>query len=76
MCLALQMITFQRKRANRRIENEADMLQLLRKYAPVQVVEFNASHSVREQIATIMPCSPEEWSVCAAWHARSEHESG
>jgi hypothetical protein len=30
-------ITFQRKRANRRITNEAAFLQLLRSYAPVQV---------------------------------------
>ena len=49
----MQMITFQRKRANRRIQNEADLLKLLRKYGPVQIVEFNSSHSVRDQIATI-----------------------
>jgi len=49
----LQLITFQRKRANRRIINEADLLDLLRTYAPVQVVEFNSSHSFAEQLAVI-----------------------
>eukprot|EP00892_Ulva_mutabilis_P005351 jgi/Ulvmu1/3188/UM015_0229.1 len=48
-----QVITFQRKRANRRIVNEAQLLDLLRTYAPVQVVEFNSSHSFAEQLTTI-----------------------
>lgn len=49
----LQLITFQRKRANRRVINEAELLNLLRTYAPVQVVEFNSSHSFAEQLTTI-----------------------
>lgn len=51
--LELQLITFQRKRANRRIINEAQLLDLLRTYAPVQVVEFNSSHSFAEQLTTV-----------------------
>ena len=49
----LQLITFQRKRANRRIVNEGALLELLRTYAPVQVVEFNASHSFQQQVETM-----------------------
>lgn len=52
MCM-LQLITFQRKRANRRVINEAELLDLLQTYAPVQVVEFNSSHSFAEQLTTI-----------------------
>lgn len=51
--LMLQLITFQRKRANRRIINEAAVLDLLRTYAPVQVVEFNSSHSFAEQLTAV-----------------------
>lgn len=50
----MQRITFQRKRADRRIANEADMLALLATYAPVDVVEFNASHSFATQIETML----------------------
>jgi Glycosyltransferase 61 len=50
---AVQRITFQRKRADRRIHNEAALLALLRSYAPVDVVEFNASHSFEAQIETM-----------------------
>eukprot|EP01025_Chloroclados_australasicus_P042517 TRINITY_DN4522_c0_g1_i2.p2 TRINITY_DN4522_c0_g1~~TRINITY_DN4522_c0_g1_i2.p2 ORF type:complete len:202 (+),score=14.77 TRINITY_DN4522_c0_g1_i2:264-869(+) len=46
-------ITFQRKRANRRIINEPDLLKLLNTYAPVRVVEFNETHSFAEQL-TVM----------------------
>ena len=53
LAAALQLITFQRKRANRRIVNEDELLDLLRTYAPVQVVEFNATHSFDEQIWTL-----------------------
>ena len=49
----MQLITFQRKRANRRIINEDAMLALLRTYAPVQIVEFNETHSFDEQIWTL-----------------------
>lgn len=49
----MQLITFQRKRANRRIVNEGALLDLLRTYAPVQVVEFNSSHSFQQQVETM-----------------------
>lgn len=49
----VQVITFQRKRANRRIINEDAFLELLRTYAPVNVVEFNSSHSFAEQLRTV-----------------------
>jgi hypothetical protein len=51
--MGLQVITFQRKRANRRIVNEDDFLKLLETYAPVNVVEFNSSHSFAEQLRTV-----------------------
>ena len=51
-CL-LQKITFQRKRANRRIVNEAEVLALLQTYAPVDIVEFNSSHSFTTQVETM-----------------------
>lgn len=44
------MITFQRKRANRRIINEAGLLQLLSGYGEVRVVEFNSSTPFAEQL--------------------------
>lgn len=50
---AVQIITFQRKRANRRVLNEDALLELLGTYAPVNVVEFNSTHSFQEQIATM-----------------------
>lgn len=53
IAVCLQLITFQRKRANRRIVNEDELLALLRSYAPVHVVEFNSSHSFIEQISTL-----------------------
>lgn len=48
-----KVITFQRKAANRRVLNEAALLDLLRSYAPVNVVEFNASHSFKHQLETM-----------------------
>jgi Glycosyltransferase 61 len=47
------VITFQRKRANRRIVNEEEFIKLLETYAPVNVVEFNSSHSFAEQLSTV-----------------------
>lgn len=44
------MITFQRKRANRRIVNEPDLLALLSRYGTVRVVEFNSSTPFAEQL--------------------------
>lgn len=49
----VQVITFQRKRANRRIINEEEFIKLLQTYAPVNVVEFNSSHSFAEQLRTV-----------------------
>jgi hypothetical protein len=49
----VQVITFQRKRANRRIVNEEDFIKLLETYAPVNVVEFNSSHSFVEQLNVV-----------------------
>jgi protein O-GlcNAc transferase len=40
-----RVITFQRKRANRRIVNEDGLLDLLRQYGQLRVVEFNSSTS-------------------------------
>jgi protein O-GlcNAc transferase len=40
-----RVITFQRKRANRRIVNEEGLLALLRQYGQLRVVEFNSSTS-------------------------------
>jgi hypothetical protein len=53
LAVCLQLITFQRKRANRRIVNEDALMALLRLYAPVQVVEFNSTHSFIDQISTL-----------------------
>jgi hypothetical protein len=39
------VITFQRKRANRRIVNEEGLLALLAEYGHLRVVEFNSSTS-------------------------------
>lgn len=46
-------LTFQRKRANRRIVNEAELLRLLAQYGEVQVVEFNSSTSFALQLQTM-----------------------
>ncbi|GBF94574.1 hypothetical protein Rsub_06689 [Raphidocelis subcapitata] len=43
-------VTFQRKRANRRVVNEAQLLALLSEFGAVSVVEFNASSSLHEQL--------------------------
>lgn len=48
-----RVITVQRKRANRRIVNEDAFLDLLREYAPVQVVEFNSTTSFKKQLQII-----------------------
>jgi protein O-GlcNAc transferase len=40
-----RVITFQRKRANRRIVNEEGLLALLAQYGQLRVVEFNSSTS-------------------------------
>ena len=71
------MITFQRKRANRRVVNEPELISLLETYAPVNIVEFNASHSFKEQLWTmsrtgvyisvcLLPMSIEHAAVSAA----------
>jgi protein O-GlcNAc transferase len=48
-----RVITFQRKRANRRILNEEPFLQLLAQYGELRVVEFNSSTSFADQLATM-----------------------
>eukprot|EP00775_Hariotina_reticulata_P006840 gene6840-7058_t len=48
-----RVITFQRKRANRRIINEEPFLQLLSQYGELRVVEFNSSTSFADQLATM-----------------------
>ncbi|KAF8072370.1 ALDH10A8 [Scenedesmus sp. PABB004] len=48
-----RVITFQRKAANRRVTNEAGLLALLARYGRVHVVEFNASTSFADQLATM-----------------------
>eukprot|EP00879_Flechtneria_rotunda_P027722 GHRR01029709.1.p1 GENE.GHRR01029709.1~~GHRR01029709.1.p1 ORF type:complete len:256 (+),score=63.24 GHRR01029709.1:320-1087(+) len=48
-----RVITFQRKRANRRILNEEPLVQLLSQYGQVRVVEFNSSTSFADQLATM-----------------------
>jgi protein O-GlcNAc transferase len=47
------VITFQRKRANRRIVNEPDLLALLSQYGTVRVVEFNSSTPFAEQLSVM-----------------------
>jgi protein O-GlcNAc transferase len=47
------VITFQRKRANRRILNEPDLLALLATYGTVRVVEFNASTPFAAQLGVM-----------------------
>ncbi|WIA28051.1 hypothetical protein OEZ86_010636 [Tetradesmus obliquus] len=47
------VITFQRKRANRRIVNEDGLLELLSRYGSLRVVEFNSSTSFADQLATM-----------------------
>ncbi|GLI68019.1 hypothetical protein VaNZ11_012320 [Volvox africanus] len=45
-----RVITFQRKRANRRIVNEAEFVELLRQYGELKIVEYNSSSSLHEQL--------------------------
>ncbi|KAI8470588.1 MAG: hypothetical protein J3K34DRAFT_385246 [Monoraphidium minutum] len=46
-------VTFQRKRANRRVLNEDALLKLLGSYGDVRVVEFDATSSLKEQLLTM-----------------------
>ncbi|KAK9828787.1 hypothetical protein WJX72_002076 [[Myrmecia] bisecta] len=48
-----RIITFQRKRANRRIINEERFVDMLQEFGEVRVVEFNSSTSFREQLEVI-----------------------
>lgn len=48
-----RVITFQRKRANRRIINEDGLLHLLSQYGHIRVVEFNSSTSFADQLGTM-----------------------
>ncbi|KAL0050159.1 hypothetical protein WJX82_005404 [Trebouxia sp. C0006] len=48
-----RVITFQRKRANRRVINEDQLVRMLREFAEVRVVEFNTSTSFHEQLQVI-----------------------
>lgn len=48
-----QVITFQRKRANRRVINEEQMVNMLREFGEVRVVEFNSSTTFKEQLETM-----------------------
>eukprot|EP00877_Chromochloris_zofingiensis_P011468 jgi/Chrzof1/6575/Cz19g01180.t1 len=50
-------ITFQRKRANRRVINEEALLQLLSSYGQVTAVEFNSSSSLHEQLLVMRDTS-------------------
>ncbi|KAL4853094.1 hypothetical protein ACK3TF_005878 [Chlorella vulgaris] len=50
-------ITFQRKRANRRVVNEAELLSMLAEFGEVRVVEFNASTPFRHQLETMASTS-------------------
>ncbi|PSC72084.1 EGF domain-specific O-linked N-acetylglucosamine transferase [Micractinium conductrix] len=52
-----RVITFQRKRANRRIVNEPEFLSMLAEFGEVRVVEFNASTPFKEQLETIAATS-------------------
>ncbi|CAL5223424.1 g5938 [Coccomyxa viridis] len=45
-----RQITFQRKRANRRVVNEDQLISLLKEFGQVRVVEFNASTPFEEQL--------------------------
>ncbi|CAL8471513.1 g11055 [Coccomyxa elongata] len=48
-----RVITFQRKRANRRVINEEQLVMLLQEFGQVNVVEFNASTPFEEQLRTM-----------------------
>ncbi|EFN54929.1 expressed protein [Chlorella variabilis] len=50
-------ITFQRKRANRRVVNEEALLKMLAEFGEVRVVEFNASTPFRQQLETMASTS-------------------
>ncbi len=43
-------ITYQRKRANRRILNEPEFISVLEEFGKVQVVEFNETSSLYDQL--------------------------
>uniref|UniRef100_A0A7S3QL56 Glycosyltransferase 61 catalytic domain-containing protein n=1 Tax=Dunaliella tertiolecta TaxID=3047 RepID=A0A7S3QL56_DUNTE len=45
-----RIITYQRKRANRRVLNEDELIALLRNYGELQVVEYDSSSSLYEQL--------------------------
>jgi hypothetical protein len=47
------VITFQRKLANRRVVNEAELLEMLGEFGDVQVVEFDAETSFSTQVAAM-----------------------
>ncbi|KAI7842197.1 hypothetical protein COHA_004110 [Chlorella ohadii] len=46
-------ITLQRKSANRRILNEGEVVDMLREFGEVRVVEFDSSSSLREQLEMV-----------------------
>ncbi|EIE21972.1 hypothetical protein COCSUDRAFT_66769 [Coccomyxa subellipsoidea C-169] len=48
-----RVITFQRKRANRRVVNEEQLISLLKEFGEVHVVEFNSSTPFEEQLHTM-----------------------
>jgi len=48
-----RQITFLRKATNRRILNEADLLQTLKEFGHVQVAEFNSTTSLKNQLQGI-----------------------
>jgi len=45
-----RIITYQRKRANRRVLNEPELIAMLAKFGELQVVEYNSSSSLYEQL--------------------------
>ncbi|KAK9813868.1 hypothetical protein WJX73_002532 [Symbiochloris irregularis] len=45
-----RVITFQRKRANRRVINEDRLIHMLREFGEVRIVEFNSSTSFEHQL--------------------------
>ncbi|PRW56929.1 glycosyltransferase family 61 [Chlorella sorokiniana] len=52
-----RVITFQRKRANRRVVNEPELLKMLGEFGEVRVVEFNASTPFKTQLETMASTS-------------------
>ncbi|KAG2434032.1 hypothetical protein HXX76_007760 [Chlamydomonas incerta] len=45
-----RVITFQRKRANRRIVNEPEFVELLKQYGELKIVEYGSNSSLYEQL--------------------------